>query len=171
MERLRLRRAKRGRTHVLRGGCRGGRAPLTKKLALTLALLALAGCKRGDAALGAPCKEDGDCATGLLCHDAQCLQQGNVELMRKAAGQASGAAASDAPGRNVGDQIEVEWKGAWKAATIIGIVGRGSYRVHYEGHDASWDEVIGEGRIKGGARKRGDGNVSARPAGSASATP
>jgi hypothetical protein len=140
-------------------------------LALAVVVLASAGCKRGEASLGQACKADGDCATGLLCHEAQCLQQGNVELMRKAASQPSGDRAGDAPARKVGDRIDVEWKGAWKPATIIGIVASGSYRVHYEGHDASWDEVIGEGRIKGGARKRRDGTASARPGDSASATP
>lgn len=122
---------------------------------LVLGLAWVAGCKGDGAALGGACKADGDCASGLLCHGAQCLQAGNVEAMRKAAGGPAG----EGPERKVGDKLEVEWKGAWKPAVIIGIVAPGSYRVHYEGHDAEWDEVIGEARIKGGARKRRDAAV------------
>jgi len=135
--------------------------------AVSIALLALGalgalgafgvGCRGDGAALGGACKADGDCASGLLCHTEQCLQQGNVEAMRKAAG----APAGEGPERKVGDRLEVEWKGAWKPALIIGVVAPGSYRVHYEGHDAEWDEVIGESRIKGGARKRRDAAVVA----------
>jgi hypothetical protein len=142
---------------VLRAGPdRARRRVVAAVLAIAL-VVALGACKRAGVALGGACQQDGDCASGLLCHETQCLQQGNVEQMRKAANGAT----ADAPARKIGDRLEVEWKGAYKPATIIGVVAPGSYRVHYEGHDASWDEVIGEARIKGGGRKRRDATVAA----------
>ncbi len=93
------------------------------------------------AKLGDGCKEDGECAAGLLCYQEQCLQEGNVKLMRTS--ESGGRTA-----RKVGEKIDVEWRGSYKPATIVGVVGPGSYRVHFEGFDAQWDEVVGEGRIK-----------------------
>ncbi|XXY44064.1 hypothetical protein WME91_29060 [Sorangium sp. So ce269] len=48
---------------------------------------------------------------------------------------------------------------------ITGVVAPGSYRVHFEGYDAQWDEIVTEARIKGGARS-GSGQKSAVPAAS-----
>lgn len=47
----------------------------------------------------------------------------------------------------VGDQVEVEWKGSWYPATILRIEERG-YMIHYKDHDDSWDEVVGTDRIR-----------------------
>ncbi|WP_437957769.1 hypothetical protein WME76_41755 [Sorangium sp. So ce119] len=55
---------------------------------------------------------------------------------------------------------------AWGDMTP-GVVAPGSYRVHFEGYDAQWDEVVTEARIKGGARP-GSGQKAAVPAASSS---
>jgi hypothetical protein len=136
-------------------------------VATAIAALAVSGCKRR-AALGAGCSADGDCAEALLCHGGECLQEQSVKQMRagalrSASPDGDGNDDEARPARNVGDHVDVEWKGAYRPATIIGVVAPGSYRVHYDGHDAEWDEVITESRIKGGARKpRQRGSVSPR---------
>jgi hypothetical protein len=48
--------------------------------------------------------------------------------------------------------VEVESRGVYRPARIVGAVARGSYRVRFEGEDAAWDEVVGEARIRGGAK-------------------
>ncbi|MGK3998363.1 hypothetical protein [Sorangium sp. So ce1024] len=109
--------------------------------------MALAACGK-KAPLGSPCRADDDCASGLACHREQCLHEGSARRLREEEQRASGAGGA----RKVGDRIEVEWKGAYKPAIITGVVAPGSYRVHFEGYDAQWDEVVTEARIKGGAR-------------------
>ncbi|WP_437576942.1 hypothetical protein [Sorangium sp. So ce887] len=123
---------------------------------------ALVACGK-KAPLGSPCRADDDCASGLACHREQCLHEGSARRLREEEQRASG----DAGARKVGDRIEVEWKGSYKPAIITGVVARGSYRVHFEGYDAQWDEVVTEARIKGGARS-GPGPRTAIPAASSS---
>jgi hypothetical protein len=48
----------------------------------------------------------------------------------------------------VGDRVSVDWKGSTYPASIIAVMGIDSYKVHYDGYAASWDEVIGRARIK-----------------------
>ncbi len=49
--------------------------------------------------------------------------------------------------RGVGDEIEVEWQGAWYAAVIR--ESRGAlWLIHYEGYGDEWDEVVGDDRIR-----------------------
>ncbi len=50
-------------------------------------------------------------------------------------------------GWKVGDVVEVEWNGSWYKANILEAVD-GKYKVHYEGYDASTDEVVGNERIR-----------------------
>ncbi len=49
--------------------------------------------------------------------------------------------------RRPGDRVEVEWNGSWYAAVLL--APRGSeWLVHYEGYEESWDEVVGDDRIR-----------------------
>ncbi|WP_437957765.1 hypothetical protein WME76_41735 [Sorangium sp. So ce119] len=123
---------------------------------------ALAACGK-KAPLGSPCRADDDCASGLACHREQCLHEGSARRMREEEQRASGAGGA----RKVGDRVDVEWKGSYKPAVITGVVAPGSYRVHFEGYDAQWDEVVTEARIKGGARS-GAAQKAAVPAASSS---
>ncbi|WP_437316650.1 hypothetical protein [Sorangium sp. So ce385] len=123
---------------------------------------ALAACGK-KAPLGSPCRADDDCASGLACHREQCLHEGSARRLRDEEQRASGGASA----RKVGERVEVEWKGSYKPAIITGVVAPGSYRVHFEGYDAQWDEVVTEARIKGGARP-GPGSRRATPAASSS---
>ncbi|MCU0658398.1 MAG: hypothetical protein MUF64_25010 [Polyangiaceae bacterium] len=47
-----------------------------------------------------------------------------------------------------GDRVKVEWKGAFYTATILEVIGNERYRVHYDGYDANWDEVVDITRIQ-----------------------
>ena len=49
----------------------------------------------------------------------------------------------------VGDQVQVEWEGGVYPAVIIEAAGPTKYKVHYEGFDEIWDEVVPRSRIKG----------------------
>ena len=48
-----------------------------------------------------------------------------------------------------GDAVMVEWKGSWWPAKIVAIrQGKKPYKIHYDGYSNSWDEWIGDKRIK-----------------------
>jgi hypothetical protein len=49
----------------------------------------------------------------------------------------------------VGDHVAVDWKGSTYPATIVAAQGKDSYKIHYDGYAASWDETVGPSRIKG----------------------
>lgn len=49
----------------------------------------------------------------------------------------------------VGDQVLVEWEGGVYPAVILEMSGPTKYKVHYEGYDEIWDEVVPRTRIKG----------------------
>ncbi len=62
----------------------------------------------------------------------------------------SGAAPADNAGAasyTVGNPVQVSWKGSWYPAHVIA-VNKGSYKIHYDGYDASWDEWITTARMK-----------------------
>jgi hypothetical protein len=63
------------------------------------------------------------------------------------------AALASAPGckrqYTVGDKVYVEWEGADYPAVIIAATSPTKYKVHYEGYDDVWDEVVPRDRIKG----------------------
>lgn len=49
----------------------------------------------------------------------------------------------------VGDHVLVEWEGNTYPAMIIAATSPTKYKVHYEGYDDIWDEVVPRNRIKG----------------------
>lgn len=51
---------------------------------------------------------------------------------------------------NVGDSVLVEWKGSWWPAQVIALrEGNSPYKIHYDGYSKSWDEWVGDARIRG----------------------
>jgi hypothetical protein len=50
---------------------------------------------------------------------------------------------------NVGDHVLVEWEGKEYPAMILESSGPTKYKVHYDGYDAAWDEVVPKERVKG----------------------
>lgn len=50
---------------------------------------------------------------------------------------------------DVGDHVLVEWEGDVYPAMIVEVPGPGKVKVHYDGFDEIWDEVIPRNRIKG----------------------
>ncbi|MBI4702771.1 MAG: hypothetical protein HY744_16755 [Deltaproteobacteria bacterium] len=67
---------------------------------------------------------------------------------------ALGPAACSRP-YDVGDRVLVEWEGNVYPAVITEVPGPGKLKVHYDGYDEIWDEVVPRGRVKG----RTDGEV------------
>lgn len=49
----------------------------------------------------------------------------------------------------VGDAVLVEWEGNTYPAKIIAVASSTKYKIHYDGYDDIWDEVIPRTRIKG----------------------
>jgi len=49
----------------------------------------------------------------------------------------------------VGDHVLVEWEGGVYPAMIVAAEGPTKLKVHYDGYDAIWDEVVSRDRIKG----------------------
>jgi hypothetical protein len=49
----------------------------------------------------------------------------------------------------VGDHVRVEWHGKYYPATVVEIMGKEQYRVHYEGYGPEWDENVGLARVQG----------------------
>jgi hypothetical protein len=48
-----------------------------------------------------------------------------------------------------GDKVNVEWKGQVYGATIMSVGGPDKIKVHYDGYEAKWDEVVTASRIRG----------------------
>jgi hypothetical protein len=61
----------------------------------------------------------------------------------------AGATTNAAGAFAVGDKLNVEWKGKTYPATVILVPGPDKYKIHYDGYESSWDEVVGPSRIKG----------------------
>ncbi len=58
-------------------------------------------------------------------------------------------AAPQPTGFVVGDAVMVEWKGRWWPARVISLRnGTTPYKIHYDGYSNSWDEWIGDARIR-----------------------
>ncbi len=51
------------------------------------------------------------------------------------------------PEDGLGRRVEVEWKGSWYPAQVIDVDG-GSSQVHYLGYDDTWNEWVGEDRLR-----------------------
>lgn len=49
----------------------------------------------------------------------------------------------------IGSRGQVLWKGRYYAATVIGLAGADKYKIHYNGYESSWDEVVGPSRMSG----------------------
>lgn len=50
----------------------------------------------------------------------------------------------------VGDEVMVEWEGKDYQAVILAVDGPTKFRVHFDGYDETWDEVVSKSRIRGG---------------------
>ncbi len=48
-----------------------------------------------------------------------------------------------------GARVRVTWRGSVYKATVVKVVGPNRFKVHYDGHEASWDEVVAGDRIEG----------------------
>jgi hypothetical protein len=48
-----------------------------------------------------------------------------------------------------GDRVRVSWRGSVYSATVVKVVAKDRFEVHYEGHEVAWDEVVGIDRIAG----------------------
>ena len=49
----------------------------------------------------------------------------------------------------VGDKIKINWKGTCYPGVVLKVVAKDQYKIHYDGYEDSWDEVIGPSRILG----------------------
>lgn len=47
------------------------------------------------------------------------------------------------------DRVRVTWRGSVYSATVTKVIAKDRFEVHYEGHEAAWDEVVGIDRIVG----------------------
>lgn len=48
-----------------------------------------------------------------------------------------------------GDSVSVEWNGKWYPAHVLEVnAAKNSFKIHYDGYSASWDEWVGSSRIK-----------------------
>lgn len=50
-----------------------------------------------------------------------------------------------------GDAVDIEWHGTWYPGSVLEVKQQGRYKIHYDGYDSSWDEIVGPDRIR--ARK------------------
>lgn len=61
---------------------------------------------------------------------------------------AGGGSAVAVTSFKAGDKVEVEWHGTWYKAQVLAVVGKDQWKIHYDGYESSWDEVVGPSRIK-----------------------
>jgi hypothetical protein len=59
------------------------------------------------------------------------------------------------PSYDVGDHVLVEWEGKEYPAVIVSVEGPASFKIHYDGYDDVWDEVVPKARIKGAVPPEG----------------
>jgi hypothetical protein len=62
-------------------------------------------------------------------------------------GAKPGASAEPIGQYKVGDRVKVKWRGSVYSAVILSVVSTDQYRVHYDGHESAWDEVVKVSRI------------------------
>lgn len=68
----------------------------------------------------------------------------------RAAGIEGGADAGAALAVNPykpGDRLRVRWRGSLYTAVVLEVVAKDRMRVHYEGHEPAWDEVVSVDRV------------------------
>jgi hypothetical protein len=72
-------------------------------------------------------------------------------LPRHLVGLASVGLALTACGRSyaVGDHVMVDWEGNTYPASVIDAPGPAKFKVHYDGYDTVWDEVVPKARVRG----------------------
>lgn len=46
-----------------------------------------------------------------------------------------------------GDRVRVTWRGSIYPATVIEVAGKDRVKVHYDGHESAWDEVVSVERV------------------------
>jgi hypothetical protein len=101
------------------------------------------------------CESGCDCVTrtaSLIFNGTKYVEgKASKDIIVKPCGGAkdAGATANAAVAFAVGDKLNVEWKGKTYPATVIGVAGPDKYRIHYDGYESSWDEVVGPSRIRG----------------------
>jgi CHAT domain-containing protein/Tfp pilus assembly protein PilF len=61
----------------------------------------------------------------------------------------------------LGDRVEVEWKGDWYAAQVIEVNGR-QYKIHYDGFSSSWDEWVGNTRMRAVCAKSNSPSITSQ---------
>lgn len=47
-----------------------------------------------------------------------------------------------------GGKVMIEWRGNWYRGSILQVLGANRYKIHYDGYDHSWDEVVSDRRLK-----------------------
>jgi hypothetical protein len=57
--------------------------------------------------------------------------------------------AACAPTYRVGDEVMVDWDGKDYPAVVLTVEGPTKLKVHYEGYDEAWDEVVPKTRVRG----------------------
>ncbi|MBX3126918.1 MAG: hypothetical protein KF718_09390 [Polyangiaceae bacterium] len=67
----------------------------------------------------------------------------------RASGLAPSALGSSGPvsAYKEGDKVRVRWRGSVYTATVVAVLGRDKFVVHYDGHESAWDETISLDRI------------------------
>jgi len=63
--------------------------------------------------------------------------------------QASTSTALAVSPYKVGDRVKVSWRGSVYTATILEVVSKDRFKIHYEGHESAWDEVVSLDRVIG----------------------
>lgn len=63
--------------------------------------------------------------------------------------KASSSAAKPVSPFKVGDRVRVRWRESIYKATVIEVLGPDRCKVHYDGHEAAWDEIVTHDRILG----------------------
>jgi hypothetical protein len=95
------------------------------------------------AAKGTPMRHLRSVTIGML------LVLGTVACSKSDKTAAATQTASAEAGYKVGDKLTVDWKGQAYPATVLEVVAKDRYKIHYEGYESNWDEVVGPARIKG----------------------
>lgn len=97
------------------------------------------------------CMTNQECGTGGTCAPTSFTDPsaGLVNTHVCIGGTPAPATPAAAGAYKVGDKLTVEWKGATYPATVIAVPAAGQYKIHYDGYESSWDEVVGAARIRG----------------------
>jgi hypothetical protein len=68
-------------------------------------------------------------------------------LLAQGGGQKSRSEGGLVAHYEVGDRVKVTWRRSVYRATVLEVVGPSAFRVHYDGHEQAWDEVVPLSRI------------------------